>query len=227
MEFNRTDLFYNLIYVPNDSIISRARNTLISEFYAIRDRFTHLLFLDADCYLPADGIIKMLSYDLDVISPIFPIKTTHTSTNNPNKLSQTSINIIPGEVASMTPGSKLIEVSGIGTAGLMISKKAVVSLVEDAIKDHRTYKLPGTNIVRFDVFGVGVIDGNYVGEDHWVCRKLRKLGYRIFVDPTIPTRHSGAFDWTHSGVGDYRIENRGDYKVVLHSDRQTPPERKK
>jgi len=41
------------------------------------------------------------------------------------------------------------------------------------------------------VFKVGVVNGDYLSVDFWVCHRLRQMGYRIFVDPEIATRHQG------------------------------------
>jgi hypothetical protein len=39
---------------------------------------------------------------------------------------------------------------------------------------------------------VGVIDNEYLSEDYWVCRALRQLGFQVYLDATIVTRHHGA-----------------------------------
>ena len=43
----------------------------------------------------------------------------------------------------------------------------------------------------FDVFQVGVDRGTYLSEDYWVCAKLIELGFNLYVDLGIRTRHSG------------------------------------
>ena len=47
--------------------------------------------------------------------------------------------------------------------------------------------------VTYDVFKVGVYDGEYLSEDFFFCRYLREMGYKILVDPSIPTRHNGNY----------------------------------
>ena len=44
----------------------------------------------------------------------------------------------------------------------------------------------------WDVFYVGVMeDGIYRPEDYSTCYKLKKLGFKIYLDMTIPVKHNG------------------------------------
>ena len=70
-------------------------------------------------------------------------------------------------------------VERVGTAVLMLSRRAVDALVDDAKADGRVYERastlagdPGTRI-HYDVFRVGVADGEYLSEDYWACATLR------------------------------------------------------
>ncbi len=80
----------------------------------------------------------------------------------------------------------------------MLSRKAVVSLIEDAKAQGMVYSrghsARGASLrasIHYDVFRVGVVDDEYLSEDYWVCNSLRRLGYAIHVDPIIVTQHSG------------------------------------
>jgi hypothetical protein len=79
----------------------------------------------------------------------------------------------------------------------MLSRAAVDALIAEAKREQRVYEpnrlMQGTGegAIQYDVFRVGVVDGEYLSEDFWVCRTLRKLGYAIHVDPTIVIRHHG------------------------------------
>ena len=87
-----------------------------------------------------------------------------------------------------------------GTAILMLSRKAVNALVAWASKNDHVY-WPNKHtrgdtqpdIKMYDVFQTGVVDGEYDSEDYFVCRVLRELGFDIYVDPNIPCKHNGMF----------------------------------
>jgi len=44
---------------------------------------------------------------------------------------------------------------------------------------------------HYDVFRVGISNGEYLSEDFWVCKELIQLGYEILVDTSVYTRHNG------------------------------------
>jgi len=85
----------------------------------------------------------------------------------------------------------------VGTAVLLLSRRAVDALVDDARADGRVYERMATlagdsgTRVHYDVFRVGVVDGEYLSEDYWACDALRRLGFAIHVDPAIVVRHHG------------------------------------
>ena len=99
----------------------------------------------------------------------------------------------------------LIEYDKVGTAVMMISRDLAEEVVKKAKEDGLVYggkgleaKRDGWRIdagidVTYDVFKVGVYDGEYLSEDFFFCRYLREMGYKILVDPSIPTRHNGNY----------------------------------
>jgi len=180
--------------IGNESLITRGRNSVISYFYSAVG-LSHLLFLDADIYFNADGFMRLLSLNKDVIGVPVALKGFNKQTGQPV---YNTGKILDEEVVE--DGLKLYKVDRVGTAVFMLSKKAVNALVEYA-KDNNdiyypnphTYGDTQPNIKMYDVFKVGVFDGEYLSEDYYVCRVLRKLGFDIFVDPNIKVRHNGMY----------------------------------
>jgi len=89
----------------------------------------------------------------------------------------------------------------IGAAALLLSRRAVDALIDDARADGRVYShglhVRGADLqasVHYDMFRTGVVDDEYLSEDFWVCRELRRLGFTIHLDPTVVTRHSGMLE---------------------------------
>ena len=58
--------------IGNESLITRARNTLVQLF--MDGDYTHLLFIDADLAFNPESVIRMLEYDKDVVTGIYPRK---------------------------------------------------------------------------------------------------------------------------------------------------------
>ena len=63
----------------NESLITRARNTLVAQFLDQCDKnpeeHTHLMFIDADISFPAQSIKRMIDYDKDIVTGVYPRKS--------------------------------------------------------------------------------------------------------------------------------------------------------
>lgn len=171
--------------ISNESLITRARNTIISFFHA-RPEFTHLLFIDGDVRIDPEGVKRMLSHGKDVVGA--PVALKGRSVDG-----QRIFNI-GSNFGSEGP---LWVNERIGTAVLMLSRHAVNALVEDAKANGRTYRRSHPQrgddsfTVHYDIFQVGVHLEEYLSEDFWACYRLRQLGFNIYVDPWVVTHHHG------------------------------------
>lgn len=176
---------FSLLTIGNESLVTRARNSLLSRFHHDQ-RSTHLLFLDADVGLPPEGLKAMLAEGCDVIGAPVALKG-----RTPQGDRIFNFGPLIGERGNCWLTQH------IGTAAFMLSRRAVNALVEDAKSDGRVYQRPSTfegepgPPLHYDIFQVGVVEGIYLSEDYWVCRSLRKLGFDIHVLPEVPTRHHG------------------------------------
>ncbi|MGB0513796.1 MAG: hypothetical protein ACPGJE_03025 [Wenzhouxiangellaceae bacterium] len=186
LAYQQAGIAFSLMTVGNESLITRARNSIISEFHA-RSEYSHLLFLDADVVLGVDGLQRLLNFGVDVVAAPVALKG-----RNPDGSAIFNIGRSLGEAGT------LIQVEHVGTAALLLSRAAVDALVDKARGENRVYRrsrqLRGESAraqEHFDVFQVGVIDGQYLSEDYWVCHELRGLGYSIHIDPSVLTHHWG------------------------------------
>jgi len=188
MSYHKAGIPFTTMTLGNESLITRGRNTCLSYFYSMVG-FTNLLFLDADIYLHSDDLIRLLSHDKDVIGAPVALKG-HDANGNP----------VYNTGKTLAEEGPLIKVDKVGTAVLILSRDAINALVSDAEKNNDVYySNPHTrgdadaSVKMYDVFKTGVFNGEYDSEDYYVCRTLRRLGFDIFVDPKIPTRHNGMY----------------------------------
>jgi hypothetical protein len=65
---------WTLETMVNESLISRARNTLTAKFLHMKDS-THLMFIDADIGWEAWHLLALLNHDKDMIGGLYPMKT--------------------------------------------------------------------------------------------------------------------------------------------------------
>jgi len=174
--------------IGNSSLVPKARNEIISYFYY--EDYTHLIFVDADMGIPNDCVPKLLRRNVDIVGVPVPLKG-YDENGNP------LLNV--GELTLV--GDGLATTTHIGTAVFMLSKKAVVALCDSSEKyeNDPRYTRGNTLITRcFDAFKIGVFDGVYLPEDYSTCRRLRDLGFEVYVDLTIPVKHNGMHGFVHT-----------------------------
>lgn len=180
MSFHAAKLPITVMCIGNESLITRGRNTIIS-FFRDNTQFTHLLFLDADIGIDAEGLIKLLQHDKDVIGAPVPLKGYDSKGNKVYNVT----NPVKEDI--------LYTVDKLGTAVFMINRKAVEDLCNNAetYEGNALTRGAAQKNIQYDVFKTGVENGIYLSEDYYACKKLRELGYKIYVDDTIITKHNG------------------------------------
>jgi len=182
MDMQSKGISFDCMKIGNESLITRGRNTILSYFHAI-PKYTHLFFLDADIGIKAEEVLRLFSHKVDVIGAPVPLKGYDFQGNKVYNISKP------------VPCGDLYEVDKVGTAVLILSRKAVNSLVEGA-EQYKGNPLTRGNLnipVMYDVFKTGVENGEYLPEDFYVCKRLKELGYKIFVDDTVIPTHTGMF----------------------------------
>jgi len=170
--------------MTNESLISRARNTLTAKFLNTEGS-THLMFIDADIGWEPWHLLALLNHDKDVIGGLYPMKSLPV---------KWCVNGIPG--ADENDPSGLVEVTKTGT-GFLLMKRHVF----DKLNQHPAVK-PFTNDIGLDpalnvhmktYFDTAVREGRYYSEDWTFCENWRDLGGQIFVDKRVLLKHTGTY----------------------------------
>jgi hypothetical protein len=185
LDYQSAGISYTLVTISNESLITRARNALAATFFQHK-QFSHLLFLDADVSLTAAALGRLIAHGKDVVGAPVPLKG-----RDANGARIFNIGRAIGE------DGPLLICQRVGTAALLLSRRAVDALVGDAKATGRVYERKAALLgargpaIHYDIFQVGVVDGEYLSEDYWICMTLRRLGFSIHVDPEIETQHFG------------------------------------
>ena len=129
-------------FLFNESLITRARNYLVDEFYH-RSDCTHLLFIDSDINFDPRDVIAMLALDKDVIGGPYPKKAIKWKSvkaavnKNPNiedgLLEKVAGDFVfnPVKGTAQFSVTEPLEVLEIGT-GFMLVKRDVFNQMEKA-----------------------------------------------------------------------------------------------
>jgi hypothetical protein len=174
---------WTLETMVNESLISRARNTLTAKFLDMPDA-THLFFVDADIGWEPWHLLVLLNRDVDVIGGLYPMKTM------PIKW------VVNGFEGAEEGPDQLQEVSKAGT-GFLLMKKHVF----EKMKTHPAVKQYKNDIgldPKYDqhlktYFDTAVRQNRYYSEDWTFCENWRDMGGRIWVDKRVLLRHSGSY----------------------------------
>lgn len=180
---NQLGVQWTLETMVNESLISRARNTLTAKFLD-DESATHLMFIDADIGWEPWHLLAMLDHDVDVVGGLYPMKTL------PIKW------VVNGVDGAQMSDKGLLEVSKTGT-GFLLMKRGVF----DAMNSHPSVK-PYKNDIGMDpkydkflktYFDTAVREGRYLSEDWTFCANHIEMGGKVHVDCRVRLRHSGSY----------------------------------
>ena len=175
--------------MTNESLISRARNTLSAKFLHTEGS-THLMFIDADIGWEPWHLLALLNADKDVVGGLYPMKSLPV---------KWCVNGIPGQVED--PESSLIEVTKTGTGFLLIKRD-----VFDKLNAHPAVR-PFTNDIGLDpalnqymktYFDTAVREGRYYSEDWTFCENWRDIGGQVWVDKRVLLKHVGTYTFDYN-----------------------------
>ena len=200
---------WTLETMVNESLISRARNTLTAKFLDMPDA-THLFFVDADIGWEPWHLLVLLNRDVDVIGGLYPMKTM------PIKW------VVNGFEGAEEGPDGLQEVSKAGT-GFLLMKKHVF----EKMKNHPAVKQYKNDIgldPKYDqhlktYFDTAVRQNRYYSEDWTFCENWRDLGGRIWVDKRVLLRHSGSYVFCMENQ-QYLMDNIGPMYVQAQEQKK-------
>ena len=172
-EAEKKDIFVHAIYTSYDSLVQRARNSLVK--LALDGGYDDLFFIDSDIEWEPEWFFRLLNRPEPVVGGAL-VKKTDTEGYTVKILDKT---------LKYSSDKKLLEVNGVGTGFLKVSKFALEKLWEAS----DPYTSEGEK--HRMVFDIQVENGELISEDYIMCNKWQSLGYKVWLDPTITCNHIG------------------------------------
>lgn len=167
------DIYVHAIYTSYDSLVQRARNSLFK--IAIDNNYDDLFFIDSDCEWNPDWFFNLLERPEPIVGGALIKKSDKESYTV--KLTDKNL--------KWSHDKTLIEADGVGTGFLKISKFALDKLWEISepyMSDDEEHRM---------VCDIKVENGELISEDYIIAKKWQKLGYKVWLDPTITVNHIG------------------------------------
>ena len=198
----------------NESLITRARNTVVSMMMDATDYVaTHLLFIDSDIGFSAQNIERMLCFDKDVVCGIYPRKHVHFEKipqilkDNPEatpeelEIKSLGYNLNFDDPNNVTVDSGFCKVNEAAT-GMMLVKREVFRTM---MKKFPERKYESDQIINgksfssdncYDLFCAGIYETSpgkkrYLSEDYYFSRLWQECGGDIWADIAMPLTHFG------------------------------------
>ena len=208
--FNSKNIEYKFYFISKDSLVSRARNTIVTKFLDDEDfNGTHLFFLDADIGFSHKNFERLLDYNKDLVCGVYPtkginwerLKTLDNKTVKPQNLMNYNVNFIDPSNIKLDNGFTEVKE---GATGFMLIKKEVFLKLKDNYSDLKFTPRPSSILSGsencYDFFKVGNYKDkkgnvNYLSEDFYFSTLWRDIGGKIFADLTSELSHLGKFSF--------------------------------
>ena len=187
---------FSALFVPSESIISKARNALVHEF--LKTDGTHLWFIDADMGWDPQALVKLIMSGKDVVGAA-----------GPRKQEPISFAGLLESPMQTCPDTGLTKASSLGTGCLVIARR-VFEAIKDNFPDNYYFDY-GTNEKIYNFFEMKIFKNMFWSEDYTFCHKCRELGIDIWADTKFSLDHVG--QKTFTGAWDQALSSLGLYFI--------------
>ncbi len=188
---SQTSLDYDVLYITGESLIQRARNNAVCSF--LDSRFERLLFIDADIEFQPEDIQKLWSLNEPVCCATYPFK----------KMGMKTTSWKDGRLVDLDQLHGPTEIDYAATGFLLIERDVLEKMPEFFPERKHLEGLPDGNFEdrkeTFAWFDPRVTKGDkleeriYLSEDYSFSVDVRKMGYKIILDPSIKLKHHGFY----------------------------------
>lgn len=207
--FSRHRIAMQFAYMMNESLITRARNSLAKDFLATD--CTHLMFIDADIgFNPAD-IPPMISANKDIICGIYPkkeinwidvTKAVHQGVP-PTELHKHTgafvVNLVGEEKEAVGNMYAPLEIANGGTGFMLIKREVfegligkVPTYVNDVFMAVDQDRKPEV-INEFFATSITEDTRRLLSEDYHFCKIARENGFKVWAAPWAKLSHCGSY----------------------------------
>jgi len=189
------------IFLGNESLIQRGRNTIAHHFMNIPDA-THLLFIDADIKFRVEDVVKLIQADKSLIIGPVALKGYNwdeirsAAINGEYDIQKTggvfNINKLPN--VDMVDENEPFEIEHGGNAFMMIRRDVFETLKPHTpIYTNGGRSLPdGVEIKDYFRVEINKDTNHLLSEDYFLCHSYRQVGGKVWCAPWVETGHFGS-----------------------------------
>ena len=208
-ELNSKNITAAIRTIGNESLISRARNALASEF--TKSDFTHLLFIDSDIEFEPIQVLRLLINNKPISCGAYPIKhinydkITNNVSTRPEKIDSKFVKDSGIEFATHIKYPEVkngwFKTDYAATGFLLIKKNVFTKILSDnpqIVYKNEVGGYGSTEFFEFFPVGIDPDTRQYLSEDYYFSKLARQSGFDIWCDSKSKLNHIG----THKYEGD-------------------------
>lgn len=168
----QNDVMFHPVFLANESILPMARNELLNLAY--QQKFDSMVFIDDDEEWNPEILLEIVNSHKDVVA--VPVVN-----KGDEKIEYNVFGV--GQTPDSTDG--YLEIEQCGTGFLKLSAKVIKDLWEsnpECFFRQRILKY----ICEYEI-----CNDSFYGEDIILCKKIKELGYKIWLNPRYTISHIG------------------------------------
>jgi hypothetical protein len=159
--------------------LSDARAVMVAQF--LKGPGTHLVNVDADVCWEAGALVRLVDAPHDVVGGAYPYRVDPVSF---------PVRHLPDGPPPLDPETGLLEVAGVAGGFVRYTRSALERMVE-AYRETAYESSRGPGLTLHGLFDQMHVDGRKFTEDYSFCERWRRIGGKVWLDPTIAMGHIG------------------------------------
>lgn len=194
-------------FLSNESLITRARNTLVHKFLN-ETNAKYFLFIDADIGFNGNDVLKLIESNKDFVCGLYPKKVVdwdrinRASKQGATDLENYAASYVVNPVDSYDDKpleTSVVEVKHAGT-GFMMIHRSVFEKLSPYVKEYRISTIKNSDGTLLplmkEFFALDVTEDKYLlSEDYFFCALWKKYGGKIYADLDIKLSHFGSYEY--------------------------------
>jgi hypothetical protein len=211
--FSKAQVPFQFAYMVNESLITRARNSLAYDF--LQSDCTHLMFIDADIGFESNDILHMINANKDIICGLYPkkeinwldvekaVKDGVPAIDLKNHTGSFVVNLVGDTPYLEGRMGDPMQIANGGTGFMLIQRKVFNELIGKvptynndmylAVDQDRKPKV----IHEFFATSIDEESNNrLLSEDYHFCKIARKQGFTVWAAPWAQLSHCGSYTFS-------------------------------
>ena len=208
--FSRNGIGMQYAHMMNESLITRARNSLAKDF--LESDCSHLMFIDADIGFNPQDIVRMIHADKDIVCGIYPKKEINwvdvaeavKKGVPPQELANYTgsfvVNLVNNEKSLEGNFYEPLEIANGGTGFMLIKREVFEGLIgkvpvynNDVYHAIDTERKPQAINEFFTTSVTNDEARRLLSEDYHFCKIARDAGFRVWAAPWAQLSHTGTY----------------------------------